>query len=59
MLSIICQKCNKEFKVSGADFDEHKSDGSLALCPACKAKKEKPVKIIPVESGDRKKKNGK
>lgn len=61
MLTIICQKCNKEFKVSGADFDEHKYDGSLDLCPACTElkKKEKPVKIIPLKSGDKEKKNGK
>lgn len=47
MLTLICQKCNKEFKVSGADFEERKGDGSLALCPMCTEakKKEKPVKV--------------
>lgn len=37
MLTIICQKCNNEFKVSGADLDEHKNDGTLTLCPVCRS----------------------
>lgn len=61
MLSIICQTCEKEFKISGADFAEHRSDGSLALCPACaeNKKQEKLVEIIPTKSKGRKEENGK
>jgi len=39
MLTIICQECNSEFKVSGTDFDEHRYDGTLDLCPVCMKKK--------------------
>jgi hypothetical protein len=50
MLTIICQECHKEFKISGADFDEHRGDGFPILCPVCTGKKEKSVKIVPVKT---------
>jgi len=35
MLAIGCVKCRKEFKVSGADFDDRKKNGVPDLCNIC------------------------
>ena len=54
MLSVRCIKCNKDFRVSGADFDERKKNKMANICPACiiveglrkeEGKSEKVVKI--------------
>jgi len=44
MLAIGCIECGKEFKVSGAEFNERKKDGVPNLCPVCAVLK--PVKAI-------------
>lgn len=52
MITSRCPGCKKEFKISGADFDERMAAGVKNLCPVCAAKPPKVKRDKPQSQAD-------